>query len=384
MSMRVQLIHKTMSARTGLGRYAAELESGLRAAGVATGTAPVTNPVPGPLVRLADYLGYDLDAFAQSFPLRATVRTGFDLTHLTSQTLATLLIAGRLPRPVVVTVHDLFPYLLRHDPALSSYRHRLDRTADAAALRGLRRADRLIANSAATKRCVVDALGIPPERIDVTHFGVDTVRFAPRPVAAAFRVRHDLPDGRPVVLYVGTEDPRKDVPTLIRAFARVRQRVPDALLVKVGAAAFADQRRRHLRLCAELGIGDAVRWTDAVPEEDLAGFYNAAAVFAFPSPYEGFGFPVLEALASGTPVVAVNRTSIPELVGSVATLVEPGAPADLAAAIEAALATPGDPAARVRQAHRFTWDRTVAATLASYRRVARGSGERDPEVRSIS
>ena len=369
MNPRVQMVHKTTSARTGIGRYAAELESGLRALGIEIGSAPVANPIPRPLVRLAARLGHDLDAFARTFPVRAMTSAGYDLTHLSSQTLATLLVVGRLPRPVVVTVHDLFPFLLRHDPARSSDRHRLDRVADAVARRGIRRADRLLVNSGATKASVVESLGFPPDRIDVTHLGVDTARFAPRPVPAAFRDRHDLPDGRPLVLYVGTEDPRKDVPTLLRAFARLRHRVPDALLVKVGDPAFADQRQRHLRLCADLGITGATRWIDAVTEEDLANFYNAAGAFAFPSPYEGFGFPVLEALACGTPVVAVNRTAIPELVGSAGTLVEPGDPDEFAAAIEAALTSPGNPAPRVRQAHRFTWERTVRATLDGYRRV---------------
>jgi glycosyltransferase involved in cell wall biosynthesis len=365
--LRVQLVSKPGSAATGIGRYAAELERGLRAAGVDVRNAALLPSVPAPLNRAARMAGYDLEAFGRSYPLRADLARG-NVTHLTSQTLATLLLSRRLPRPVVVTVHDILPYLLRDDPELSVYRHRVDSLMDSLAMRGLRRADRLIADSHYTKLTVVETLGVPPERIDVVHLGVDTERFRPQPVPGTFRRLYNLPEGEAYVLAVGSEDPRKDLPTLLRAMALLRRDGVDATLLKVGKPAFAEQRERNLRLCDELGIAKAVRWFDGVPEEDLPLFYNAAYVLAFPSRFEGFGFPVLEALACGTPVVATRASSIPELVGGMASLVDPMLPDLLAAALGNYLTNPhaSNPLTLVQLAKSFTWGKCLTETVRVY------------------
>jgi glycosyltransferase involved in cell wall biosynthesis len=364
--LRVQLVSKPGSAATGIGRYAAELERGLRAAGMDVRNAALLPSVPAPMNRAARMAGYDLEAFGRSYPLRADLTDGY-ITHLTSQSLATLLLSQRLPRPVVVTVHDILPYLLRDDPALSVYRHRVDRLMDDLAMRGLRRADRLIADSHYTKHTVVETLGVPPERIDVVHLGVDTERFRPQPVPESFRRRYDLPEGGAYVLAVGSEDPRKDLPTLLRAIALLRRDAVEATLLKVGKPAFTEQRARNLRLCRELGIADAVRWFDGVSEDDLPLFYNVANVFAFPSRYEGFGFPVLEALACGTPVVAVRASSVPELGGSAVRWVAEMEPNALYRGIRSILDSVGE-RDRLRrlglnQVAQFTWESTCEATF---------------------
>ena len=139
--LRVQLISKPGSRATGIGRYAHEIEQGLRQSDIDVFRAELRTPLPGPITAAVRKAGYDLEAFSKSYPLRAETKQGY-VTHLTSQTLATLLLTQRLPRPVVVTVHDILPYLLRDDPVLSVYRHRVDRVMDALAMRGLKRAER--------------------------------------------------------------------------------------------------------------------------------------------------------------------------------------------------------------------------------------------------
>jgi glycosyltransferase involved in cell wall biosynthesis len=308
--------------------------------------------------------------------VRVDVKPG-NVTHLTSQTLATLLLTQRLPRPVAVTVHDILPYLLRDDPELNVYGHRIDRTLDSLAMRGLRRADRLIADSAFTKSTLIDALSIPAERIDVVHLGVDAATFRPLDVPQSFRDRYGLRTDQRYVLFVGSEDPRKDLPTLLRALAIVRVTSSDVELIKVGAPAFTEQRACHLQLCRDLGIDHAVTWVDSVPEEDLPLFYNAATVFAFPSRYEGFGLPVLEALACGTPVVAANASSVPELVGGCATLVRPASAVEMAVALTTTLnGPPSDGLARAQHATSFTWERTIRETITSYEVVQQQVGLR--------
>jgi glycosyltransferase involved in cell wall biosynthesis len=343
-----------------------ELEQGLAQRAIDYLRVPLGSPIPHLLTSVARRTGYDLETFFASYPLRARVRGG-DLTHLTSQTLGTLLLSQRLPRPVIATVHDILPYLLRNDPTLSVYRTNAQRLFDTLAMRGLRRADRLIADSNYTKSTLTGALGIRDDRIDVVHLGVDCQRFQPGEVPTSFRARHGLNDDRPYLLFVGSEDPRKNLHRLIEALPRVRQEFPNATLLKVGAAAFDDQRRANQKLCADFGLSTAVRFIDDVDEDDLPNFYRLASVFAFPSLYEGFGFPVLEALACGTPVVAANATSIPELTGGVATLVDGRSAAAFSAAlIEKLRAGPSDPQPRIIQAAGFSWSRTIDGTLASY------------------
>jgi glycosyltransferase involved in cell wall biosynthesis len=366
-ALRVQLISKPGPRATGIGRYAYEIEQGLRQSDVDLARAELQTPLPGSLTAAVRKTGYDLDAFSRSYPLRARTRRGY-LTHLTSQTLATLLLTQRLPRPVVVTVHDILPYILRDDPALCVYRHRMDRTMDALAMRGLKRADRLIAISQYTKQTLVETLAFPKERIDVVYNGVDPDRFRPLPVPSDFRARYGLPADGPAVLFVGSDDPRKNLPTALRAIAILRRRFPQVIFVKIGKPAFVTQRAHHLALCAELGIPEAVFWLDDVSDDDLPLFYNAAAVVAAPSWFEGFGLPVLEAMACGVPVVAFQRSSIPEIVGDVLPLVSTETAVAFADGLQRVLdGASVSKQALVTRAHTFFWDRTVRDVIGVYR-----------------
>lgn len=274
---------------------------------------------------------------------------------------------GRACR-LVTTVHDLIP--LRF-PALAPWRHRW-------AVRcllgsALRRADRVIAVSEATRTEVLARYPDVAAKIHVVPEAADP-RFAPPAASerAAVRARYGL--AAPYVLFVGLLEPKKNLPTLLRAVARLRAAGAwgPAQLVLVGARGWGTDG-----LAPEverLGLGDTVRRLGAVPDADLPALYAEARAFVFPSLWEGFGLPALEAMAAGAPVIAARRGALPEVTAGAALLVEPEV-APLAEALGAVLAD-GGLRARLREAGlaraaAFSWRRTAVETLAVYRAAVR-------------
>jgi glycosyltransferase involved in cell wall biosynthesis len=278
----------------------------------------------------------------------------------------------RVPRlrgvPVCATVFDAIP--LSHpdwaNPRLRSVKNLVLR-------RSARWADRVIAISRAMVPELVAHYGIEEARIAVTPLGVDASWFEPVPAArvAAVRERHRLAER--YLLFVGTLQPRKNVARILAAFERLPPAVArDAQLVIAGRAGWhAEEVVAALRAA---GANGRVRWLDYVPEQDLRPLYRGASAFVFPSLYEGFGLPVLEAFASEVPVIASNVTSLPEVAGDAAILVDP---LDTDAIAEAMASLLDDPAtgARLRErglarARTYTWERCAQATLAVLRAMA--------------
>ena len=234
----------------------------------------------------------------------------------------------------------------------------------------VRRADHLLAISESTRQDLIKLLGAAPERVTVTYCGVDpSFRPLPADAVARFRARHELPER--FILYVGTLEPRKNVPRLLEAYARLVRAGDAPPLVIVGARGW-----RHASIdarLAALGLGERVRLLGYLPAADLPLCYNAADLFVYPSLYEGFGLPPLEALACGTPVVTSNTSSLPEAVGDVAVCVDPRDVGKLAAAMRQVL---DDASLRARLrasgidwAAGFTWQRMAEQTLAVYHRL---------------
>jgi len=268
------------------------------------------------------------------------------------------------PCPVVTTIHDLsfirFPHLFR--PANRLYLKTMTRLS-------ARAARRVIAVSDHTARETVELLGVPRKRISVVYHGVDPA-FQPLPAGqvAAFRANRDLPER--FVLFVGTLEPRKNLTRLIEAFARIREK--ESKLVLVGGKGWLyDQLFARVD---ELDLRDVVLFPGYVPNGELPLWYNAATVFAYPSLYEGFGMPVTEAQACGTPVMASNTTSLPEAAGEAALLVDPLDIEAIAAGLNRLL---GDHALREQfteqglgHAHTFTWSRTARETVQVYRQAS--------------
>ncbi len=284
-----------------------------------------------------------------------------------------------MPCPYVVTVHDLDRIIfsgpavtrLRADLRFRILRH------------GLARAERIITVSQATRRDLIRMVGIPPERIEIVPNAID-----PR-----FLVRDSEEDCRltleryqvdyPFLLYVGNIQPQKNLPRLVEAFAIVaadleqHPRYRDLRLIIIGdyLTKHPDLRRSVIRS----RVQQKVRFLGFVPIETLRIFYRSAAAFAFPSLYEGFGLPPLEAMAQGTPVVTSNVSSLPEVVGDAAVLVNPENPFDIARGIRQVLLDE-ELRARLRerglrQVSRFSWDRAADRILEIYRDVVTARAE---------
>jgi glycosyltransferase involved in cell wall biosynthesis len=173
------------------------------------------------------------------------------------------------------------------------------------------------------------------------------------------------------VLYVGNLTKRKNIELALRGFANVAERYPDLRFVLVGPSVF---RQTHVgAIAAALGIADRVVLTGSVADDDLPMLYSRARAFLFPSFYEGFGLPVLEAMACGAPVIASNVTSLPEVVGDAGLLIDPHSTDEMTAALDRVLSDEplraGLREKGFRRAAAFTWDKTAQQTLDVYRAV---------------
>jgi glycosyltransferase involved in cell wall biosynthesis len=366
----VALVARTDSRTTGLARYVYSLADHFMLAGLpARLSPPLPPPLPPPLFAALSRSGVDLRTFFANYPLRADLR-GARVVHLTSQNQATLLAIRPTP-PAVVTVHDLWWLVARQTG------RRLggaELAGERLALTGLRRARALIAISAYTKDTIVDLLGIPAERVTVVHRAVDLERFAPRPAPVGLRACYGLPEGVPLLLYVGSEDPRKNLGVLVEAFGMIATLRPDAVLVKAGAVHFPAEAARLRRRVEALGLGGRFHLLEHLPDEDLPALYNAAAICVAPSLFEGFGLTALEAMACGRPVIAGSASSLPEVIGDAGMLFDPHSPTELARIMLELLEAPErcrELGLRARaRALTFSLERQAAETWAIYRHVA--------------
>lgn len=277
--------------------------------------------------------------------------------------------------PIVLTIHDLtfvrFPD--RFSPLKQRYLSTFTRYS-------ARRARRILADSAATKHDVEDAFGVPPGKVDVVYPGVDDDfrpydRAAPAEAAAldAFRRRYGLPER--FVFYLGTLEPRKNVDRLVEAYAGLARRGLPHHLVLAGGKGW--QYEAIFRAIDRSGLHDRIHLPGYVSREEQPLWYNAADLFVYPSSYEGFGLPPLEAMACGVPVVTSGTSSLPEVVGGAGVTVDP---TDVPALAEAMLTvlTEDTAAARMRaagreRAARFTWRAAAESCVTAYRAAAGGA-----------
>lgn len=271
--------------------------------------------------------------------------------------------------PYIITVHDLIRYFdMDGEETFIRSPNRRDRHYLNLDFEGIRKAMRIIAVSQSTKDDLIHCLGIPDKQISVVYEGIDHKLFKP----VSQRIY-----GEPYILFVGTEHPRKNFTTLLKAFSQLKSepRFKELKLVKVGDAGGqeADFRGQTMGVVESLNLSSEVIFTDFIPEADLPAYYSGAEVFVLPSLYEGFGFPVLEAMACACPVITSNTSSLPEVVGGAGIMVDPHNTNSLAQAMIQVLTDSKLRDNMIRkglaQSKRFTWEKAAEQTLEVYNKV---------------
>ena len=267
------------------------------------------------------------------------------------------------PCPIVITLHDMSLFV---HGQLHPLKSRL-------AVRPIipvvaRRAAAIITVSRHAKCEIVDGLHVPPEKVHVIYEAAAPQYHVITEAAELDRVRQRYHLLKPFVLYVGTIEPRKNLTRLVRAFAQARQQQPELELILVGQLGW--KYASLLKAIEDLNLGQAVRRLGYVPDEDLPALYNLARVLAFPSLYEGFGLPVIESMACGTPVLTSNGSSLAEIAAGASWLIDPLDVDDIARglvrlAVDDALHAQLHIAGLARSAQ-FSWQRAAEETVRVY------------------
>jgi len=347
--------------------------------------APEFADLPGNF-QTAIFPGPTRTALAQMNYGRFLGKLGADLFHIPLNA-----VPLTMPKPYLVTIHDMSTLLFASQ---SGYRNRLQRFY---LRRGLLRADRVMAVSLATCRDVEAVLGIPASRIRVVHNAPDPIFQAPSAPALASvdgeafghppeiqRVLDRYRIHYPFLLYVGRTNPQKNIPRLVEAFAVLRGEIQDHPVYRdLRLLIIGDEISRYPALrhaVIQSRVEDTVRFLGFVPIDTLRSFYQTAAAFVFPSLYEGFGLPPLEAMACGTPVVCSHVSSLPEVVGDAAEIVNPENVFDIARGMREVLLNPERRRTMVErgfeQSRRFSWERTAQQVLEAYEEV--GASKKRP------
>lgn len=311
-----------------------------------------TNPVPGRIMRyLWDYF---------KIPIEFSIGE-VDIIHIMD-----FLIPKIRKAKLIVTIHDISSILFPqwHTRYTKRWvRNRIHLAKE--------KADRIIVDSIHTKKDLVQTLGVSEDLITVIYGGVGE-QFQPiKDQEILKRVKKRCRIRDKYLLFLGTLEPRKNIPGLIRAFHKIKNRFSDYQLVIAGKKGWKFQE--IFKTVEELKLEDRVIFTGYLPEEDIPSLYSGAELFVYPTLYEGFGFPPLEDMACGTPVITSNLSSLPEVVGEAGILIDPNDIDELSQAMESVLSDENLKrelrAKGLRQAAKFSWEKCAQETLKVYQEV---------------
>lgn len=265
----------------------------------------------------------------------------------------------------ILTIHDLVPIKFPQTHKIETilvYKYVL--------IGSLKQVNIIIANSYNTKQDITKYFKIPEEKIRVTYLGVDE-DYKPLPENEIEKIRQKHNLTYPFILYVGTLEARKNIPTLLKAFYKLKNKGLSHKLVITGKKGW--KYKNIFKLTEQLNLQKDVVFTGYVPREDLPALYNAADLFVYPSIYEGFGLPPLEAMACGIPVITSSSSSLPEVVGNAGIMVSPYDVDGLAKAMYEVLTNEGlkeELRKRgLKRAKLFSWRKTAKETLKVYEEV---------------
>jgi len=355
--LEVELICQNNGALNGISRYTRELYRHL----APYVTVRKVEHIYPPLASYIDPLRY--------FPIGVRMHRNGSILHFVEDFGCSQMFWNAI-QPAIATSHDLG--FLAWPPEANMHRA-LDRLLLRLSYLGLKRMDAVIAVSEYSRQIVIRRLGMPAERVFRVYSGNDNQHF--RPVADArtkLAERYGFPDDphRKIMLYVGAEFPRKNLKAILHTLKRLPSHVS---LLKVGGPGGERFRVDTKKLIAELALDDRVFFFEPVPEEDLPLFYSAADVYVCASFVEGFGHPILEAMACGTPVVSSNAASLPEITGDAAIRVSPEDIDALAEAVEGVLCEKvlreRMIASGLQQAASFSWGKTARGVAEVYQWV---------------
>ena len=293
----------------------------------------------------------------------------FELAHFLAQGDASMFTRC----PYIVSVMDTIPLSVK-DLYSPSQRLKHD-IANSIIKRIFHKSSRIIAISNNTKKDILKYFAVPSEKVCVVPLAVDKRFFQKWTSEDVLKIRSFYELSEDFLLYVGGIDPRKNVGLIFNALKLLLEENPQKCPLMVFAGNITGQREylQLMKSLQALGIGDRIRFLGYVPDEELPLLYHASTMFVYPSRYEGFGLPVLQAMAAGTPVITTKLSSIPEVAGDAALYIDPDKPVELARAImeifsnhamRSSLVASG-----IKQAGAFSWERTVNGTIEVYHDV---------------
>ena len=295
-------------------------------------------------------------------------KNNFNLDIVHSPENTTLFI--KLKSKKIVTVYDITPYVVPESftpITLLRYKLLFSKT--------IKTADKIIAISNRTKKDLINYFNIPAKEIEVIYLAADEkFKLLNKEEINGIRQKYNL--NFPFILYVGTLEARKNIPTLIKAFYKLKKKNIEHKLVIAGKKGW--KYKNIFEIMEKLNLQNDVIFTGYVPDEDLPALYNVADLFVYPSLYEGFGLPPLEAMACGTPVITSNTSSLPEVVGDAGIMVDPYDVDGLADAMYEVLTDEGLRANMIKKGlertEMFSWEKCARETLEVYKKVYNQTG----------
>lgn len=336
----------------GMSKYQSEIHNRLDNVKLNRIEYPNISKIPG-INKIFEYSAY-------SFIVKKKIIEN-NVKHITRQDMAFLLELIDMKK-TIVTCHDIIP--IAYYKTINPF-WKLN-------AKGLRKAEKIITVSEFSKQDISKYIGCPEEKIEVIPPAVDhSLYYQTRSKTALNKYR--IGEAEKVILYVGAEEPRKNLQFLLNSFSKLKAKIPNIKLLKVGTPNYLFVRKKLLKQIEALNLQNNVIFTGYVSEAELADIYNAVDLFVFPSLYEGFGIPPLEAMACGTPVITSNTSSLPEVVGDAAIQADPYNVEDFAEKMYEVLQNDDLKEEMIKKGLRrskmFSWDSSAKKTLKVYKEL---------------